>query len=85
MEIKYVWCVKTHIVDDYETITDEIRLFSSKEKAQSVFDSIVEEEGQIAKSKEWEINVCEFFFESYEDGSYAHNHSCVDLFRIEIE
>jgi hypothetical protein len=85
METKKVWCVKTHIVDDYETITDEIRLFSSKERAQSVFDSIVEEERKIAKSKEWEINVCEFFFEAYEEGYYAHNHSCVELTQIEIE
>lgn len=85
METNLVWCVKTHIVDDYETIKDEIRLFSSKEKAKSVFDSIVEDEKKIVESKGWEIDECELYFEAYEEGYYAHNHSCVELTQIEIE
>ena len=85
METKDVWCVKTHIVDDCETITDEMRLFYSKDKAKSIFDNIVEEEKKIAESKEWEINENEFSFDAYEEGYYAHNHSCVELYQIEIE
>ena len=86
MEKNSVWCLKTHIVDDCTTINDEIRLFFSKEKAKSVFDNIVEEERKFAESKEWEIDEdSEFSFEAYEDGYYAHSHSCVDLSLIEIE
>ena len=85
METKNVWCVKTHIVDDYETITDEIRLFFSKDKAKSVFDNIVEKEKKMIASKGWEIDECEFFFNAYEEGSYDHNHSYVDLSQIKIE
>lgn len=85
METNLVWCVKTHIVDDCTTIADEMRLFYSKEKAKSVFDSIVEDERKLVESKGWEIDEDEFSFEAYEEGYYAHNHSCVELSRIEIE
>lgn len=85
MERNLVWCVKTHIVDDCETITNEMRLFYSKEKAKSVFDSIVEEERKMVESKGWEIDEDEFSFEAYEEGYYTQNHSCIDLSPIEIE
>lgn len=85
MERNLVWCVKTYIVDDCETITNEMRLFYSKEKAKSVFDSIVEEERKMVESKGWEIDEDEFSFEAYEEGYYTQNHSCIDLSPIEIE
>ena len=86
MEIKYVWCVKTHIVDDYETITDEVRLFNSLENATRFFGDVVDEERKIANDKEWVIEYDDNRnFEAYEDGYFVHNHSCVSLFEIEIE
>ena len=85
METNLVWCVKTHIANYSGTITDEMRLFYSKEKAKGVFDSIVEKEKKMAESNEWVINEYEFSFVAYELGSYANNHSCVELTQIEIE
>ena len=86
METKNVWCVKTHIVDDYGTITDEVRLFNALEDAEKVFSNIVDEERRIANDKEWEIECDDNRnFEAYYDGYYAQNHSCVNLFEIEIE
>lgn len=86
METKMVWCVKTHIVNFYETITDEIRLFNAFEDAEKFFGEVVDEERRLATENEWVIGYddkCEF--EAYEEGYYANNHSCVDLFQIEIE
>ena len=86
MEIKYVWCVKTHIVDDYETITDEVRLFNSLENATRFFGEVVDEERKIANDKEWVIEYDDNRnFEAYDDGYFAQNHSCVSLFEIPIE
>lgn len=86
METKDVWCVKTHIVDDYETITDEVRLFKYLEEGQKFFNEIVDEERRIANDKEWVIECDDNrYFEAYEDGYFAQNHSCVSLFEIEIE
>jgi hypothetical protein len=83
---KSVWCVKTHIVDDYETITDEVRLFNALEDAEKVFSNIVDEERRIANDKEWVIECDDNrYFEAYYDGYYTQNHSCVNLFEIEIE
>lgn len=86
METNLVWCVKTHIVSDYGTITDEVRLFNALEDAEKVFNNIVEEERRIANDKEWVIEYDDNRnFEAYEEDYYAHNHSCVELFEIEIE
>ena len=86
METKDVWCVKTHIVNDYGTITDEVRLFKALEDAEKVFNDIVEEERRIANDNEWEIEDDDNRnFEAYESGYFVHNHSCVSLFEIEIE
>ena len=86
MEIKYVWCVKTHIINDYGAITDEVRLFKALEDAKKVFNNIVEEERRIANDKEWVIEYDDNRdFEAYESGYFAHNHSCVSLFEIPIE
>lgn len=86
METKKAWCVKTHIVSDYETISDDVRLYEYLQDAEKAFNYIVEEEREIAINKEFVIG-CDNnrSFEAYEEGYYAHNHSCVDLFRIEIE
>ena len=86
MEIKYVWCVKTHIVSDYETITDEVRLFNSLEDAARFFSEVVDEERRLATENEWVIAYDDKYnFEAYEEGYYAKNHSCVSLFEIPIE
>lgn len=86
MEIKYVWCVKTHIVSDYETITDEVRLFNSLENAVRFFGEVVDEERRLATENEWVIAYDDKYnFEAYEEGYYAKNHSCVSLFEIPIE
>ena len=85
MERNFIWCLKTHIIDDCETIKNDMRLFYSKEKAKSVFDDAVKEEKKIVESKGWEIDESEFYFEAYEEGYYAHNHSCIELTQIEIE
>lgn len=83
---KKAWCVKTHIVSDYETISDEVRLFEYLEDATKVFNEIVEGEREIANDKEWVIEYDDKRnFEAYEEGYYAHNHSCVSLFEIPIE
>ena len=52
METKKAWCVKTHIVDDYETISDDVRLFNNLEDAEKVFNNIVEEEHEAAIDNE---------------------------------
>lgn len=81
-----VWCVKTHIVSDYETISDDVRLFDVLENAIFFFNEIVDEEREIANDKEWVIECDDKYnFEAYEEGYYAHNHSCVNLFEKEIE
>ena len=86
MKIKYVWCVKTHIVCDCEIITDEVRLFNYLGEAEKFFNNIVEEERKIANDKEWVIEYDDNRnFEAYEEGYYPHNHSCVNLFEIPIE
>ena len=86
MEIKYVWCVKTHIVSDYETITDEVRLFNSLENAVRFFGEVVDEERRLATENEWVIEYDDKYnFEAYEEGYYAKNHSCISLFEIPIE
>lgn len=85
METNFVWCLTRHIVDDCETITNDMRLFYSKEKAKSVFDDAVKEEKNIVESKGWEIDESEFSFEAYEEGYYTQNHSCIELTQIEIE
>ena len=86
MGTKNVWCVKTHIVDDYETITDEVRLFEHLGDGQKFFNEIVEGERRIANDKEWVIECDDNRnFEAYEDGYFAQNHSCVNLFETEIE
>lgn len=86
METKKVWCVKIHIVSDCETISDEVRLFQYLQDAEKVFNNIVEEEREIAIKKEFVIDYdYHRNFEAYEEGYYAHNHSCVNLFQIEIE
>lgn len=86
METKYVWCVKTHIVSDYETITDEVRLFNSLEDAVRFFCEVVDEERRLATENEWVIAYDDYYnFEAYEEGYYAKNHSCVSLFEIPIE
>lgn len=86
MEIKYVWCVKTHIINFYETITDEVRLFNSLEDAARFFGKVVDEERRLATENEWVIAYDDNYnFEAYEEGYYAKNHSCVSLFEIPIE
>ena len=86
MEIKYVWCVKTHIVNYCETITDEVRLFNSLVDAISFFSEVVDEERRLATEKEWVIEYDDKYnFEAYEEGYYAHNHICINLFEIPIE
>lgn len=86
MGTKKAWCVKTHIVDDYETTIDDVRLFKALEDAEHSFNKIVEEEREIANDKEFVIGCDDKRnFEAYEEGCYAHNHICVNLFQIEIE
>ena len=86
MEIKYVWCVKTHIVQFCETITDEVRLFNSLEDAARFFGEVVDGERKLATEKEWVIGYDDMYnFEAYEEGYYAHNHICINLFQIEIK
>ena len=85
MEIKYVWCVK-HILYDYETIIDEVRLFNSLEDAVRFFGEVADEERRLATEKEWVIEYDDNYnFYAYEEGYYVHNHSCVNLFEIPIE
>ena len=86
MERKKVWCVKTHIVNDCVTINDDVRVFEYLEEGEKVFNEIVEEERRIANDKEWVIEYDDNRnFEAYEEGYYANNHSCVNLFQMEIE
>lgn len=86
METNFVWCVKTYIINDCGIITDEVRLFEHLEDAENVFNNIVEEERRIANDNEWQIEYDDNRnFEAYESGYFAHNHSCVSLFEIEIE
>ena len=86
METKKAWCVKTHIVDDYETISDDVRLFNNLEDAEKVFNNIVEEEREAAIDNELVIEYDDNRnFEAYEEGYYSRNHSSVNLFQIEIE
>lgn len=86
METKKVWCVKTHIVVDYEPITDDVRLFEYLEDAEKYFNEIVEEELKVANDNEFVIEYDDNRdFEAYEEGYFAHNHICVNLFQKEIE
>lgn len=86
MENNSVWCVRTHMVDDYETISDDVRLFKSIESAEKVFNNIIEEERRIANDNEWVISCDDNReFEAYLDGCFSQYHSCVSLFEIEIE
>ncbi len=86
MEIKKAWCVKTHIVSDYETINNEVRLFQYLQDAEKAFNEFVEIEREIAIEKEYVIDYDDNrLFEAYEEGYYAHNHICINLFQIEIE
>ena len=86
METKKVWCVKTHIVNDCETFNDDVRVFEYLEEGEKVFNEIVEEERTFANDNEYVIECDDSRnFEAYEDGYFAHNHICVNLFQIEIE
>lgn len=86
MGTKNAWCVKTHIVSDYETITDDVRLFEHLEDAENVFNEIVDDERRNANDNEWVIECDDKRnFEAYEEGYFAHNHSCVNLFQVEIK
>lgn len=81
-----VWCVQIHIVSDYETITDDVRLFDVLGTAKKFFDKIVDEEREIANDNEFVIECddsCNFV--AYEEGYYARNHICINLFEKEIE
>lgn len=86
MEIKYVWCVKTHIVNNCETITDEVRLFNSLENAARFFGEVVDGERRLATENEWVIEYDDNYnFNAYEEGYYVQNHSYISLFEIPIE
>ena len=86
METKKAWCVKTHIVNDCETINDDVRLFEYLEDAEEVFNDIVEEERKFANDNEFIIEYDDSRnFEAYEDGYFADNHICVNLSQIVIE
>lgn len=86
METNKIWCVKIHIISDYETINDEVRLFQYLQDAEKAFNNIVEVEREIANDKEFVIEYDDKRnFEAYEEGYYAHNHSCINLFQIEIK
>lgn len=86
MGTKNVWCVQTHIASDYETISNDVRLYQHLEDGEKAFNEIVEKEREIANDNEFVIECDDNRnFESYEDGYYARNHSCVNLFQIEIE
>ena len=83
---KSVWCVKIHIVSDFKTMTNDVRLFDVLGNAKKFFDNLVNEEREIANDNEFVIECddsCNFV--AYEEGCYAHNHICVNLFEIEIE
>ena len=86
MEINSIWCVKTHIVSECETISDDVRLFDVLENAEKFFNEIVDDERRFANDKEWVIECDDKRnFEAYEEGYFAHNHSCVNLFETKIE
>lgn len=86
METKKAWCVKTDIVSDYETINNEVRLFQYLQDAEKAFNEFVEVEREIAIKNEYVIDYDDNrLFEAYEEGYYAHNHICINLFQIEIE
>ena len=83
---KSVYCVKIHIVSDYETMSDDVRLFDVLGNAKKFFDNLVNEEREIVNDNEFVIECddsCNFV--AYEEGCYAHNHICVNLFETEIE
>lgn len=86
METKKVWCVKIHIVNDCETINDEVRLFQYLQDAEKAFNEFVDVEREIAIKKEFVIDYDDNRnFEAYEKGYYVHNHSCINLFQIKIK
>lgn len=61
-------------------------MFEHLGDAEKFFNEIVKEEREIAINKEFVIDYDDKYnFEAYEEGYYAHNHSCVNLFQIEIE
>lgn len=84
METKKAWCVKTHIVSDYETISDDVRLFEYLADAAKVFNNIVEEQREIAISKEFVIEYDDNRnFQAYEKDNYEYNHISVALMYLE--
>ena len=84
METKNVWCIKTHIVNNCKTITDDVRLFKYLEDAEKAFNNIVEEQREIAISKEFVIEYDDKRnFEAHEKDYYEHNHICVSLIYLE--
>ena len=86
METKKVWCVRTHIVSDFKTMTNDVRLFDVLEDAKNSFNNIVNEEREIANDNGFVIEYddsCNFV--AYEDGYYTHNHICVNLYGAKIE
>lgn len=84
MGTKNVWCVKTHIVEDYETTTDEIRLFEHLGVAEKAFNEIVEGEREVANDNEYVIECDDNRnFRAFEEDNYEHNHICVSLIYME--
>lgn len=84
METKKAWCVKTHIVSDYETISDDVRLYEYLQDAEKAFNYIVDEEREIAISKEFVIEYDDKHnFQAYEEDNYEHNHISVALMYLE--
>lgn len=61
------------------------KVFSTREKAQELFDRLRDEERKYAKEREQVIESDDKdSFLSYEDGYYAHNHSELNLYELEV-
>ena len=84
MKTKKAWYVRIHIVSDYETITDEWRVFNHLEDGEKCFNNIVGEEREIAINKKFVIEYDDNRnFEAHKKGYYERNHISVNLMYLE--
>ena len=79
-----VYVLFTQVTYDYEE-SNNIKVFSSMEKAKAAFDEFVKAEKKDAEDKEWDsIELSETCFEAYPEGCYDEDHVLANIEEQEL-
>jgi hypothetical protein len=79
-----VWIVSFNEVIDYQENNYEPRVYSTYEKARKAFREIVDEILELLP-EDWIREEGNNSFETYEEGYYDDNHSCVRISEVVVD